>query len=42
VYSYYEFSVPAADRMTDQQWQAQLQAGTNPAQPDWTKMFVAP
>jgi hypothetical protein len=42
VYSYYEFSVPASGRLTDEQWQAQVQAGTNPAQPDWTKMFVAP
>jgi hypothetical protein len=42
VYSYYEFSVPASDRLTDEQWQAQVEAGTAPAQPDWTKMFVAP
>ena len=42
VYSYYEFTVPSSGRLTDQQWQAQVEAGTNPAQPDWTKMFVAP
>ena len=42
VYSYYEFAVPAADRMTDEAWQAQVEAGTNPAQPDWTQMFIAP
>ncbi len=42
VYSYYEFTVPPSGRLTDQQWQAQVEAGTNPAQPDWTKMFVAP
>jgi hypothetical protein len=42
VYSYYEFTVPASGRLTDQQWQAQVEAGKNPAQPDWTKMFVAP
>ena len=42
VYSYYEFSVPTSGRLTDEQWQAQVEAGTNPAQPDWTKMFVAP
>ena len=42
VYSYYEFSVPSSGRLTDQQWQAQVEAGTNPAQPDWTKMFIAP
>ncbi len=42
VYSYYEFSVPAAGRLTDEAWQAQLAAGTNPAQPDWTKLFITP
>ena len=42
VYSYYEFQVPAADRMTDGAWQAQVAAGTNPPQPDWTTMFIAP
>ena len=42
VYSYYEFTVPSSGRLTDQQWQAQVEAGTNPAQPDWTKMFIAP
>jgi hypothetical protein len=42
VYSYYEFTVPSSGRLTDQQWQAQVEAGKNPAQPDWTKMFVSP
>ncbi len=42
VYSYYEFTVPPSDRMTDEAWQAQVEAGTNPAQPDWTQMFIAP
>ena len=42
VYSYYEFTVPSSDRMTDEAWQAQVEAGTNPAQPDWTQMFIAP
>jgi hypothetical protein len=42
VYSYYEFTVPSSDRMTDEQWQAQVEAGANPAQPDWTQMFIAP
>ena len=42
VYSYYEFTVPSSGRLNDQQWQAQVEAGTNPAQPDWTKMFIAP
>ncbi|HTX92096.1 MAG TPA: DUF3160 domain-containing protein [Anaerolineales bacterium] len=42
VYSYYEFNVPTSGRLTDEAWQAQLAAGSNPAQPDWTSMFVAP
>jgi hypothetical protein len=42
VYSYYEFSVPNSGRLTDEVWQAQLAAGTNPAQPDWVKLFAAP
>jgi hypothetical protein len=42
VYSYYEFSVPSSGRLTDEAWQAQLAAGTNPAQPDWTQLFIAP
>lgn len=42
VYSYYEFTVPSSNRMTDEAWQAQVEAGTNPPQPDWTQMFVAP
>ena len=42
VYSYYEFPVPVAQRMTDETWQAAVEAGSNPAQPDWTKAFIAP
>ena len=42
VYSYYEFEVPADGRLTDEAWQAQVAAGTNPAQPDWTKLFITP
>ena len=42
VYSYYEFSVPPSGRLTDEAWQAQVAAGTNPPQPDWTQMFVTP
>ncbi len=42
VYSYYEFTVPPADRMTDDTWQAMLQAGSNPAQPAWTQLFITP
>ncbi len=42
VYSYYEFTVSAGQRMTDEAWQAQVEAGTNPAQPAWTSSFIAP
>ena len=42
VYSYYEFTVPSSGRLTDEAWQAQVEAGTNPPQPDWTQMFIAP
>jgi hypothetical protein len=42
VYSYYEFTVPADQRMTDAAWQALVEGGTNPAQPDWTKAFISP
>jgi hypothetical protein len=42
VFSYYEFPVPVDGRMTDEQWQAKVEAGSNPAAPDWTKLFIAP
>jgi hypothetical protein len=42
VFTYYEFPVPVSDRMTDEQWQAKVEAGTNPAAPDWTTSFITP
>ena len=42
VFSYYEFPVPISGRMTDEQWQAMVEAGTNPPAPDWTKSFITP
>lgn len=42
VFSYYEFPVPVGGRMTDEQWQAMVEAGTNPPAPDWTKSFITP
>jgi hypothetical protein len=42
VYSYYEFTVPSSNRMTDETWQALVEAGNNPAQPEWTQMFISP
>jgi Protein of unknown function (DUF3160) len=42
VYSYYEFSVPSSGRLTDEAWQARVEAGTTPPQPDWTGLFISP
>ncbi|MCL4562653.1 MAG: DUF3160 domain-containing protein [Chloroflexi bacterium] len=42
VFSYYEFVVPSEKRMTDEEWQAQVEEGTNPPMPDWTTSFVSP
>jgi hypothetical protein len=42
VFTYYEFPVSVSERMTDEQWQAQVEAGTNPAAPDWTNLFITP
>lgn len=42
VFTYYEFTVPPDQRMTDEAWQAQVEAGSNPPQPDWTRTFIAP
>lgn len=42
VYSHYEFTVPFADRMTDETWRAQLNANKAPALPTWTGSFIKP
>jgi hypothetical protein len=42
VYTYYEFPVPISDRMTDEQWQAIVEAGDAPSPPGWTDSFMAP
>ncbi|MBN1641200.1 MAG: DUF3160 domain-containing protein [Anaerolineae bacterium] len=39
VFSYYEFTWPMGDRLTDEAWQAMLAAGEAPAQPAWTERF---
>ncbi|MBU2602954.1 MAG: DUF3160 domain-containing protein [Actinobacteria bacterium] len=39
-YDYYEFTVPLANRMTDEEWQAALDAGTGPPRPAWTGEFI--
>ena len=42
VYSHYEFTVAAADRLTDDAWKAQLNANQAPALPAWTSVFLKP
>lgn len=42
VFTYYEFTVPPDQRMTDETWQGLVESGTNPPQPDWTQTFIAP
>ena len=42
VFTYYEFTVPPSERMTDEAWQALVESGTNPPQPDWTQLFISP
>jgi hypothetical protein len=40
VYTYYEFTVPLDQRMTDEQWRAILESGTAPDAPEWTSSFI--
>jgi hypothetical protein len=40
VFSYYEFTWPMEDRLTDEAWQEMLDLGTEPALPSWTGSFV--
>ena len=42
VYSYYEFTWPMNDRLTDSKWRELLNAGEAPPQPNWTEAFIAP
>ena len=42
VYSYYEFSWPSEDRLTDEKWKTMLENKTTPDLPPWTKTFTAP
>ena len=41
VFSYYEFTQPLTDRLTDTAWREIVQSERTPAQPDWTKNFTA-
>ncbi len=39
VFSYYEFSWPAEDRLTDEKWREMLDSGQAPDLPGWTNSF---
>jgi len=41
IYSYYEFSWPMSDRLTDKKWRELLNSGQAPDLPAWTDAFVA-
>lgn len=41
VYSYYEFTWPMSDRLTDKKWRELLNSGQAPQLPEWTNAFVA-
>lgn len=41
VYSYYEFSWPLQDRLTDEKWHAMLLNNKAPRLPEWTTEFIA-
>ena len=40
VFSYYEFTVPMSDRLTDEAWTDMLEAGGAPARPRWAADFL--
>ncbi len=41
VYSYYEFTWPMSDRLTDKKWREMLNSGQAPQLPEWTNAFIA-
>jgi hypothetical protein len=41
VFSYYEFSHPISDRLTDEKWQEMLESKQAPEPPYWTSNFLA-
>lgn len=41
VFSYYEFTWPMDDRLTDESWQDMIAQGGTPPLPTWTESFVA-
>ena len=41
VYSYYEFTQPVSNRLTDEAWRDMLNDGTAPARPSWVQPIIA-
>jgi uncharacterized protein DUF3160 len=41
VYSYYEFTNPPGERLADEEWRAELDAGEAPERPTWEAAFLA-
>lgn len=41
VFSYYEFTQPINDRLTDTKWREMLDSDNAPPRPEWTKAFIA-
>jgi hypothetical protein len=42
VFSHYEFEVPGANRLSDEDWKAKLDAGQKPPSPEWTRSYLVP
>ncbi len=42
VFSYYEFTQPMENRLTDEDWQGYLESGLEPDMPAWTSSFTVP
>jgi hypothetical protein len=40
VFSYYEFTHPVDDRLTDEKWQMMLEEKKAPEQPEWIRFFT--
>lgn len=41
VFSYYEFTQPISNRLTDESWRDMLSQGLEPNYPEWTQSFIA-
>jgi hypothetical protein len=41
VYTYYEFTSPVSNRLTDEQWTERIQSNQLPERPAWTHTFIA-